>query len=144
MFIPRLIDGVEPRCRECYDALIARWRHQAERAYTMAKRLQSTYGITLEDYGRMFVEQGGTCSICRSPQGDRPLVVDHDHATGAVRALLCSNCNAGIGMLKESPEVLARAIEYVDRHRAVPIPEMPSRPPANPPPPLKVPTRSAP
>lgn len=102
-------------CRGCYDELLARWRHQAERAYGMAHRLRRTYGITIVDYGRMFVEQRGRCAICSRVQEERPLVVDHDHATGMVRGLLCANCNSGIGLLQERPDVLTSAIEYLRR-----------------------------
>lgn len=43
----------------------------------------------------------------------RPLVVDHDHTTGAVRGLLCSACNTGIGHLKDDPAVVAAALHYL-------------------------------
>lgn len=116
LLIPTHMEDVGPWCRHCYDSLVALWRHQANRAFQMARRLPSVYGITIEDYGAMFVAQAGRCAICRDPQGERPLVVDHDHATGAVRSLLCSNCNAGIGLLKERSEVLTSAIGYLERH----------------------------
>jgi hypothetical protein len=46
----------------------------------------------------------------------RKLFVDHNHRTGKVRELLCTNCNAGFGYFKESPEILANAIDYAIRH----------------------------
>lgn len=56
--------------------------------------------------------QGGNCAICLTPP-KRWFAIDHDHATGKVRGLLCTNCNTGIGMLKDDLEVLHRAQVYL-------------------------------
>jgi hypothetical protein len=65
----------------------------------------------------MGVAQKGCCAICGVHQNERSdgkdLAVDHDHETGEVRGLLCTNCNTGIGQLQEDPEVLLKAIEYL-------------------------------
>jgi len=89
------------------------------------------YGMTREQYERMFEAQGGCCAICRIPdaqanrpgkqrnsQSSRGLCVDHDHQTGVVRGLLCNTCNRAIGYLKDSPEVLLRAMLYLQAARA--------------------------
>ncbi|UOY02503.1 endonuclease VII domain-containing protein [Blastococcus sp. PRF04-17] len=61
----------------------------------------------------MLEAQGGLCAICRAA----PAVhVDHDHVTGAVRALLCFNCNGGLGQFKDDPAVLRAAADYVQFH----------------------------
>lgn len=80
--------------------------------------IRSRYGISLDDYERMFAEQGGTCAICHKPQsgGKRTnsrLHVDHDHETGAVRGLLCTHCNLGIGYFADRAELLTAAIGYL-------------------------------
>ena len=62
----------------------------------------------------MLEEQAGLCAICRRAPAAH---VDHDHLTGAVRALLCFNCNGGLGQFKDDPAVLRAAAEYVERHR---------------------------
>ena len=58
------------------------------------------YGIDVPDYERILEEQGGGCYICgKQPEPKRALDIDHDHKTGKVRGLLCSNHNRGLGML---------------------------------------------
>src|SRR5258705_13516383 len=73
-------------------------------AYAARSRyLYAKYGITEEQYESLLKEQNGVCLICRIPHHpENPLVVDHNHATGKVRALLCSQCNTGIGLLQDS------------------------------------------
>jgi hypothetical protein len=74
------------------------------------------YGITIEDYDAMFAAQGGRCAIC-SARPTRRLAVDHDHKTGAVRALLCHRCNPGLGLFTDDPNKLIAAADYIERHR---------------------------
>lgn len=69
---------------------------------------------TWDDYQRMIIAQGGACAICRRREPDRTFAIDHDHATGKPRGVLCLQCNSGIGMLEDSPEFLRRALEYLE------------------------------
>jgi hypothetical protein len=73
------------------------------------------FGLTPEDFARMLDEQNNVCWICEKPEKDRRLAVDHCHETGVIRGLLCSQCNTGIGKLYHSPQLLARAINYLSR-----------------------------
>lgn len=81
------------------------------------------FGITAEQYDKMHDEQSGLCAICQNPEqalmfGNKMnLAVDHCHDTGAVRGLLCANCNRGIGLLKDNPEWLRRAADYIEKGR---------------------------
>ena len=61
--------------------------------------LKNVYGITLDDYNKMFEEQKGKCAICNRHQNEliRKLSVDHCHRTNKVRGLLCKNCNVALG-----------------------------------------------
>jgi hypothetical protein len=87
------------------------------------KGLKEGYGITPADYDLMFEVQNGLCAICGHPPiygrgaKNNRLSVDHDHETGKVRALLCSKCNTGIGLLNDDIELLAKAIEYITHHK---------------------------
>lgn len=57
-------------------------------------------------------EQGGLCAICREA---KPLQRDHDHTTGFIRGLLCRECNIILGIAKDSPDLLRRAVAYLER-----------------------------
>lgn len=67
--------------------------------YARCKQIVRVYGITCEDYDRMFKEQNGVCAICQCKRikgcstRNGYLFVDHDHVTGKVRGLLCNACN---------------------------------------------------
>jgi hypothetical protein len=82
--------------------------------------LKSKYKITLADYDRLLAEQNGRCAICRTTdtgrKSDKYFHVDHDHATGVVRGLLCIRCNPGVGYFRDSPDLLRAAAEYVERY----------------------------
>jgi len=80
------------------------------RAYSRNLRLKSEYGITQSDYDAMVEKQNGICPICEL---EKKLVVDHDHETGKVRALLCGQCNTGLGSLKDSPQIVEKALQYL-------------------------------
>ena len=89
----------------------AAWRKQ----YQRGRRFRQ-YGVTAEWYRDQLVGQAGRCAICGSVfKSDKDTHIDHDHATGEVRGLLCANCNRLLGAAKESPEVLVHAISYLER-----------------------------
>lgn len=75
--------------------------------------LKCYFGITIEDYDRMLKEQNGSCAICETKP--LKLCVDHCHATGKVRGLLCNDCNLGIGKLKDNIKTLQNAISYLSK-----------------------------
>lgn len=81
--------------------------------------LKRHYGITIEQYEELNTKQSGKCAICGSTDSNNSrvssrLFVDHCHATGAVRGLLCSSCNHAIGLLKDNTTLLANAIAYLN------------------------------
>ena len=96
-----------PRGRICLDC------QQTKRsASTHARRIESTYGLTADEYERLLTHQGGACAICGGARRYR-LNVDHDHATGVVRGLLCRRCNKLLRDVRDSRAVLNRAGSYL-------------------------------
>ncbi len=92
---------------------------KARYAEKWATWLKYKYGITVERYFEMLAEQGSKCAICRAtePGGrfkNNRFHVDHCHATGVVRGLLCNACNHLLGCAKDRPEVLRAAASYLD------------------------------
>lgn len=77
------------------------------------------YGITLEQYDKMFSRQSGTCAICLSinPSGRR-LHIDHNHKTGRVRGLLCYRCNAAIGYAREDRNIISEIFRYLLKYES--------------------------
>jgi hypothetical protein len=81
----------------------------------MQKR-RRTYGITADDFLEMWNLQAGRCAICLCrlvDDGSGHTHVDHDHRTGAVRGLLCVDCNVALGRFKDDIEAVRRAAEYL-------------------------------
>ncbi len=78
------------------------------------------YGIIESQYQAMLIAQGNSCAICKmpfnhtGPRFEKPQV-DHCHASGKVRGLLCTECNQGLGRFKDNAEALTAAIEYLRR-----------------------------
>lgn len=80
----------------------------------LSKKLQKLYGITIECYEQLKINQNNQCLICENELGKgRDIAIDHDHKTGKVRGILCGNCNKGIGFLKENVQFLKNAIIYL-------------------------------
>lgn len=87
------------------------------------QRLKRRYGIGLKEYQTLFESQKGLCAIClKPPTGihssgrNHVLHVDHSHATGKVRGLLCTACNQALGMFKEDISILEKAKEYINAY----------------------------
>jgi hypothetical protein len=87
---------------------------QTRRKPKRAKQL----GVTDEEYAVMLEAQGGGCAICGAKPKTRRLHVDHDHATGKVRGLLCHRCNRALPTWI-SPRWLVEAAVYLDRNQAL-------------------------
>lgn len=101
-------DGLQSRCKACANATT-----DADRD----RKLRAKYGIGIADYDAMLAAQGGRCRICgttdpKTKRGEY-FAVDHCHATGKVRGLLCVPCNLLIGYAQDDPERLRSAIQYL-------------------------------
>lgn len=126
---PRVKDGLTARCIACckadanalFQANPEPYRKRAREAYDYAERrarmLLKEYGITPDDYLRMFAEQEGKCACCGTEISGHNmtdhLLVDHSHSTGKVRGLLCSRCNLVLGHVQDDPQVLVGMLAYL-------------------------------
>lgn len=107
--------GRRSRCKAC-DGEYKKARYASRPRLNLDIHLRRHYGITVETYDEMVDLQGGVCLICGRPPttNGRRLAVDHDHDTGAIRGLLCTPCNSGIGQLGDSVDRLRSAIKYLE------------------------------
>lgn len=105
-------DGLQDRCKTCQRGdNLDHPPTPKNPTYFRAFKLQLKYGMSEKGYDGLLAKQEGKCAICG---GSDRLVVDHDHATGAIRGLLCHGCNAGLGFL-ERREWMQRARRYLAR-----------------------------
>jgi len=117
------------RCHECsLEKKRAYRRMRHHKTYDRVSEHKRKMGIKFGDreiYEKLFQSQKGLCAICDRPETNVKngkivnLSVDHDHATGTVRGLLCSNCNTAIGLLRDNPELLFRAIKFLEKSKTV-------------------------
>lgn len=140
-------DGYRYSCKECYNAQqreyarnnkdLIKFRNAAKaeqrKAYYQSDKgiessrkahLKRAFGITLEQYNIMLQYQNGVCNICKQKETSNKnnfLSIDHCHTTGVIRGLLCSDCNRGIGLLKDNKENLINAIKHIEnaKHKSL-------------------------
>ncbi len=88
-------NGLTSACKACVSHKATAWRYRLS-----------------VDHARDLRSSARCCDICSRKIR---LEVDHDHATGAVRGALCGRCNKAIGLFKDSPELIRRALAYLER-----------------------------
>lgn len=91
-------DGRMSACKEC------------RKVQSRAGHLKRQYDLTEQEVQAMREAQGGVCAICRTAAA---VHVDHDHQSGKVRGMLCFNCNAALGHLRDDPILFRRAVRYL-------------------------------
>ena len=117
-------DNFWTRSAKCIPCVKSYRKNRRQHPETRAKileqdrkyHLKALYGITPEKYEEMLTAQGGMCAICGTDESKHTherLVVDHDHATGEVRALLCNPCNWLVGIAQENIGILTSAAAYL-------------------------------
>jgi hypothetical protein len=81
--------------------------------------LWQKFKITPEQYEQMLQAQSGLCALCQRPERKlaKRLAVDHCHASGLVRELLCGPCNVVLGYI-ENEAWFSRALAYIQKHKA--------------------------
>lgn len=102
-------DGLANYCMKC------------KKRSSRSNYLKHRYKMTEDNYHEMIEDQAGNCAICGSPDEtiSANLAVDHCHTSKAVRGLLCSNCNTGLGLLGDSIQILTGAIRYLDKFNTI-------------------------
>ncbi len=91
------------------------------------EQLKANYGISLDAYNDMLVQQTGVCAICEKKSARR-LCVDHCHSTRVVRGLLCDRCNTGLGSFEDRSSLMLKAIAYLDASRGIRSLQSPGQP----------------
>lgn len=114
--------GISAWCKLCKKVWRAKWRKEnPEKAKAMDFKndLKKNYNITPEVYYKMIEDQNNSCACCGQSAEifKRGLHVDHDHTTGRVRGLLCTECNPGLGYFQDSIERLEMAIKYLQKSK---------------------------
>ena len=127
--------GYSARCKSCLN-LEARQRYNTDEVYRLQniattrqwqektkftrdkhrdkdRKLRRAFGLSLEEYTQMLQSQNNVCAICLEST-NRNLAVDHSHKSGKIRGLLCSSCNTGLGLFKDSIERLHKVITYLE------------------------------
>ena len=91
--------------------------------------------MTVEEYDLLFKKQNGLCAICKQAEKrmhklgtPQKLSVDHCHNTEVIRGLLCGDCNRGLGLFHDNPELLRMAAEYLENQPLLPIAPHASQP----------------
>lgn len=102
--------GLTTYCRPCHNAVMAEIKvkhHGSTRSYHLKRR----YGLSEEEVAALSKRHGDLCMVCLHR---RPLHVDHDHATGEVRGMLCFSCNGALGQFKDDAAVMRQAVDYLE------------------------------
>ncbi len=81
--------------------------------------LRDKYGIDEIQFQALWNTHSGACAVCRmdSSANKKMLAVDHCHATGEIRGLLCSQCNLALGVVSDNAEILRRMLDYLHKHQ---------------------------
>lgn len=110
------------RCNSCLYKEHRRWteanpervrEYRDKDSWTLAKRC-ARRGITPEQLVDAFERQECSCAICRAAIELMDSAIDHNHATGEFRGVLCRQCNRALGMFKDSPAILRSAQQYLE------------------------------
>lgn len=133
----RMKDNYRNDCKKCCNNRSAKWSSENKeyrldydktRYHTKLKGtkklkdksqtcLAKKYGLTLSEYKQLLDKQNNKCTVCGEDNGNRNLVIDHNHITNKLRGLLCGRCNFGLGYFqvdKYDIKLLKKAIKYME------------------------------
>lgn len=114
----RSADNYSWWCRSCWKQYRDEWNGSAACREDHWKRA-GIKNFTLEDYNKLHAAQSGCCAICNRAESEleRRLDADHNHETGLIRGLLCSQCNMGIGSFGDDIHRVRNALRYLTKYR---------------------------
>lgn len=104
------------RCKLCDKKASIKYRENNSKGFKKSshkRRLKHSYGLDYENYLNLLEKQNGVCAICEKDNKNWNMAVDHCHETGKIRGLLCNTCNRAIGLFKDDPALLNKAIKYL-------------------------------
>lgn len=104
-------DGHQYSCKTCYKKF-----YRSNINKEKERKLKFKYGITLSEFNEILKFQENKCIICKNLFNTNKICVDHCHKTGKVRALLCNNCNSGLGFFNDNIDFLKEAILYLGNY----------------------------
>ena len=120
--------GHEYRCKDCMNTMSRAWRAahpEKVREYKLREKLSGSahrtsirkhgWDLSLEKIRELRAEaRTGSCGIC-GLRTEKPLCIDHNHATNELRGLLCNNCNQGLGLFRDNADLLRKAAKYLEQ-----------------------------
>lgn len=116
------LESTKKRRREAYRKNIEHFKNRDRIHYYKTKdrhrelHMAKRYSISVEEYRRLFEVFDSKCGICGKPETTKGKVlsVDHNHATGQVRGLLCGKCNKGLGFLQDDVSLVDKIKQYLN------------------------------
>lgn len=114
--------GITANCYSCHAKRMQIWRNSRENPKEHSKRmlLKSKYGITLEHYNELLIQQQYKCVIClRQFKSTKDTNCDHNHKTGTFRGILCTRCNTTLGKFNDNIILFENMINYIKKHENV-------------------------
>lgn len=123
-------DGFHTQCKTCTD--INSTKHYVENLdlrseQSRVRRLKCVYGLTQGVYDELLAKQNGRCAICDTPATEFKinLAVDHDHASGQIRGLLCNYCNHRLVSRHTDGALLRKVADYIEQGTGLYVPPKP-------------------
>lgn len=110
-------NGLRSTCKLCSTEAAQAYRKIAPAVKRSARRGSwKRQGMCPDEAESVWKASTGSCAICGDTK--ESLYVDHDHNTGKVRGMLCPQCNTGLGQLRDSEDILKKALRYLEGHNA--------------------------
>jgi hypothetical protein len=115
--------GLSSYCKQCQKVYDKKYQLTDKYKVKVRKTKWRKQGIevTYTQYEQMIAASNGACEICGKTENQfgKGMCVDHDHDTGTIRGILCTDCNMGVGNLKDDLDLLYKAVAYLERYTLI-------------------------